>query len=493
MFANLMLRFPRIILLALTVCLAGPAASLEPMNGDLAALRYYFEQGDEASVGAEMQRLMLLFPEWTPPENVGDIFTTRGPERIDNIYRLIEQSDYAGARALIADANATFPEWAAPTEMMELLSLGESQGDFDAAVSANDATTVINIVRGVPSLLSCERINNLWELAEAHLSLGDTTAALGTYRAVVQTCTTVATLIATLEKSAAIAPSDTLAEFSDIAQAQAPGASAEIRVVEDRLRIGRQEPPRWDSGENVIDIDPMGATQGAVPVPGTAGGPAPSTQPVPRPEAPTATAAPAPAPAPAPAQVASPVQNTGRGGLSAIQAAARSGAWAQCLALSAGSTRVDIVAQRGWCAYNADRSLEAIAAFKDVAQRGNSPNMRRDATFGLLLSMLSQNMTEQAAQVAATAPLTRDQRVEVEGQILDQRGVRAYNSGEFARAVAFFAAHEALTGTTRRDLSLLRGYALLNMGDRIGARDIFERLHRQLSTAETRRALRAVN
>ena len=61
--------------------------------------------------------------------------------------------------------------------------------------------------------------------------------------------------------------------------------------------------------------------------------------------------------------------------------------------------------------------------------------MRRDASYGLLLSMLQLNMTEQAAQTAAAAPLTRTQRIEIEGQILDQRGVRAYEAGDFRRAL----------------------------------------------------------
>lgn len=176
-----------------------------------------------------------------------------------------------------------------------------------------------------------------------------------------------------------------------------------------------------------------------------------------------------------------------------MQRAAQAGDWARCLALSAGSTHPAVVYQRGWCAYNLDRPLEAMAAFETAIRRLGSAEQRRDASYGLLLSMLSLGMTEQAARFAATAPLTRQQRVTVEGQILDQRGVAAYEAGNYARAVAFFRAHAQLTGTTRRDLALLEGYALLNMGDRAGARAIFERLHRDLATPETRRALRAVD
>lgn len=487
--ADLMAHFLRSAIMIVTVTLgfAGPAASQDPTNRDLQALRYYYEQENDDSVRAELRRLMLQFPTWTPPDDVGNIFSTSGPQRIDEIYRLIEQGDHEAARALIAEANAAFPEWVPPTAMLELLSLSEAQAAFDLAVQAGDAATVISIVRGVPNLLSCERVNNAWELANAHLKSGDTNAALATYRAVLKTCNATDTLIATLEKSAAIAPLNTLSEFSDIAQGQAPSSRAEIRLTEDRLRAGRQDPPRWGNGENVIAVESPNATPYVAPVG------VPDTRPVARPERQSATPVISSAPAQVSARAVSPAPSTGGGGLSAIQSASQRGAWAECLALSAGSTRADVLAQRGWCAYNANRSLEAMDAFQEAARRGTTASTRRDATYGLLLSMLRLNMTEQAAQVAAAAPLTHSQRVEVEGQILDQRGVRAYNTGQYARAIAFFKAHEGLTGTTRRDLALLHGYALLNMGDRAGAQAVFERLHRQLSTTETRKALRSLD
>jgi hypothetical protein len=74
-----MKHFLRTATFALTVCLASPAVSQDPSGGDLAALRYYYEQENEASVRAELRRLMLQFPAWTPPANVGDIFAARAP------------------------------------------------------------------------------------------------------------------------------------------------------------------------------------------------------------------------------------------------------------------------------------------------------------------------------------------------------------------------------------------------------------------------------
>jgi thioredoxin-like negative regulator of GroEL len=471
---------------ALLAVSAAAIPAQTPTQGDLTALRYYWEQENETAVRSETRRLMLEFPDWTPPEDLGQLFATTGPGQVDEIYRLIEVGEFDAARALIAEIDARNTGWTPPPEMMEYLNLSQAQAEFDAAERTGDVATLVTIVRGVPSLLSCERVNNAWLLAEAHLALGNTTQALSVYSAVTRTCTAPETLIATLEKAAAIAPTATLAELSDTAQAQAPDAAPRIRATEDRLRAGRGEEPRWMDDEQVIalEIDAAGAPAA--------------------PPAPPANAQPdtVQAGASGPTVVATAPRATGTSGgggaatggggaVSAVQAAAERGAWAQCLSLSQGSRNLDVLFQRGWCAYNADRAMEAVSAFDEAARRAGSSEMRRDASYGLLLSMLRLNMTEQAAQIAAAAPLTRTQRIEVEGQILDQRGVRAYESGDYGRAAAFFAAHAQLTGTTRRDLALLHGYALLNSGDRAGARAIFERLHRQMATPETRQALRA--
>ncbi len=470
---------------ALLALSATAALAQTPTQGDLTALRYYWEEQNETAVRSETRRLMLEFPDWTPPEDLGQLFAQTGPGQVDEVYRLIEVGEFDDARALIAEIDAQNTDWSPPAEMMEYLNLTQAQAEFDAAERMGDVATLVNIVRGVPSLLSCERVNNAWLLGEAHLELGNTTQALSVFRAVTRTCTSPEVLIATLEKAAAVAPTDTLAELSDAAQAQAPDAAPRIRAAEDRVRAGRGEEPRWMQDEQVIALELDGAAA------------APDSQPAPAEREETSEPDTVQASASGPAVVApgtpaaAPSGGGGGGALSAVQAAAERGAWAQCLSLSQGSRNLDVLFQRGWCAYNADRAMEAVSAFDEAARRATGSEMRRDASYGLLLSMLRLNMTEQAAQIAAAAPLTRTQRIEVEGQILDQRGVRAYEAGDFGRAAAFFAAHAQLTGTTRRDLSLLHGYALLNAGDQAGARAIFERLHRQMATPETRQALRA--
>ena len=87
--------------------------------------------------------------------------------------------------------------------------------------------------------------------------------------------------------------------------------------------------------------------------------------------------------------------------------------------------------------------------------------------------------------------LTEEQRAEVESIVLDQRGVKAYRTGDYRQAIAYFDALKQLKGSLRRDLAILRAYALLNSDQRVKAKTEFKRLHSQLATAETRQGLNA--
>ena len=84
---------------------------------------------------------------------------------------------------------------------------------------------------------------------------------------------------------------------------------------------------------------------------------------------------------------------------------------------------------------------------------------------------------------------TPDQRLDIESQILDKRGVAAYNRRDYGRAIAYFNELERVTGVVRRDLALLRGYAYLNSGQKAQARAEFQKLHNQMATQASRRAL----
>jgi outer membrane protein assembly factor BamD (BamD/ComL family) len=137
--------------------------------------------------------------------------------------------------------------------------------------------------------------------------------------------------------------------------------------------------------------------------------------------------------------------------------------------------------------------MDAMADFKTVLAGRPNAQQRRDAQYGLALVYLKLGMSEPAAQLAATADFDHRQRLDIERQILDQRGVAAYKQRRFRDAIRYFDAIEQVTGSIRRDLAILRAYAYLNAGNQPRALAEFRRLNAELSTTETRRGLQAAS
>lgn len=503
------------LLLAAILSLPGTKLAAQTVTErDLQALRFYIAEGDTRSIEAELRRLRLTFPDWVPPENLDDLATPAPSEEIDRIYRQIAAEDFAAARATIAETRATFPDWTPPSEMLRLLETAEAQVSFTRAVEAGEARAAIGILQSNRELLSCDRINNAWLLADMYLTLGDAANALTTYRGIVQTCRDVEVLVPTIEKADEIASLADLESLLSAARAALPEQAGTFTALETRLRAGRGLEPRAPlPGAEAATVAAIAAqaegaamaaqAEGAVEVrvftPGdtlpqglSRQRPAPRGEPIPRLSSAAATGAAAtgaPAAGGAGPARAGGLPNTGDGRISSVRAAAARGAWTECLSLSAQPRSVDVLYERSWCAYNAKRPLEALSGFTVAAQSGLGAVVRRDARFGMMLAYLETGMTEDAARLAAVTDLTREQRIEVEARIIDQRAVRAYRLGDFASAIAHIDALERMTGVVRRDLALLRGYAFLNSGQRERARAEFERLHRGLATPETAAAL----
>lgn len=440
------------VLLLAAVQARGQTASA-PAPEELLALTFYYQQQDEASARSELQRLQILYPAWQPPEDLARLTQTGPASEIDTIYRQIGAAQFDEARASIGAAQAAYPDWTPPAEMTALLETSEGQILLDAALAEGDLAAALGLAGQRPGLLRCDRINNAWRIAETQAAAGQEAEALGTYRAVLGACVNPPDLIATLEKASAVAATDELQGLFAQVLARFPDMASELAPVQSRL-----------TGQEVAAAPATPATT----APTT---PAPATPP---PASPAATP-PAPAPQPAPQQ---PAQQQPAQQQPAQQAPAAPRA-------SGGGG----IYQQAWQSYNLDRPMEAIAQFQAALQGRLDATQRRDAHYGIALSYLKMGMSDNAASLAAATDLTRQQRVDVERQILDQRGVAAYNRRDYRRAIEFFDALQQLTGTLRRDLDVLRAYAYMNSGQRDLARREFTRLHNQLATAETRRAL----
>ncbi len=462
-----MIRFSA--LFALLLALGGPVAAQDtpaptpaqvavPGPEEFLALNVYLGQQDQAAVDAELRRLQLKYPGWQPPADLSRLSKTSPSTEIDEIYARIAAGQTEAARAQIAATEAEYAGWVPPEDMLFLIGLAEGQKALDTALDVGDAARALRIAADTSGLLRCDRVNNAWRIADLQAGEGQVAAALTTYRAVLAACTDPATITATLEKADAVADAATLAAMVDQAEARFPDRKADLDALRARLLAGHAP----------------AVPEAIAPAEKPATGPA--LRPAARPALPAASAPAAPG---------------GGGGAGSVAAAARAGDWARCLALSEGARSAAVLYERAWCAFSMDRTMEALAAFKAASAGGLNATQRRDAQYGMALAYLRMNMPDEAAAVAASTDLKPDQRLDVERQILDQRGVMAYKKRNYRKAIDYLDALEQMTGGLRRDLAILRAYAWLNAGDRVEARRQFTRLNGELSTKESRDGLKA--
>lgn len=457
--------------LVLTTLLAAtaplPVLSQTASFDDLRALRYYISQNDATATQAELRRLRAAFPDWRPPSDLNELMAPQSISGVDEaeIWRRVERKDYSGARGLIEAGRQRVPGWTPPAELLRVLEMNEAQDAFDRATLARDAVQAIAIARRAPQIMTCERINNAWLLADMYILAGQNAAALTTYRNTVQSCPSYAQMQPTLEKANAIANPTELRALFALAQQTNPPARPQLEALYTRL-----------SGGGAAPAAPAAPT-------------APAAAATPRP---AQTAAPQVAAAPSePVRGTLPLRGDGR--VAEVRRLKEQEQFARCLAASTNPRSIELLYERSWCAFSHQRPTEALVGFTEAARAGNAlgPDVRRDAMYGMALSYLSLNMTEQAASVASQVVFTDTQRRELETTVLDQRAVRAFRQGDYRQAVGYFNAIERNTGSLRRDLAILRGYAYLNSGQRSEALAEFERLHSQLATPETREALNA--
>ncbi len=466
-----------VVLLGAVHCGAAALAQATPSNDDLRALRFYAQNNEKAAVDAELRRLKLEFPDWTPPQDLNSLSQTQPTKEITDIYARLARGDIEGVRRVMQATQSRYPSWEPPADLLRQVELVEGQDAFDRAVNARNSEEALRIGKRVPALFRCDRINNAWNLAALQTASGNPARALAAYNQTVRTCTTIPDIVSTIEKAETVATDAQLNGLVEVAKQRFPAHAATFNALNARLLAGR------GAGGNAQ----VAAVAPSVVAPKKAEA-APVAQPT------AASPQVAPQRQTQVVQTSTPLSSlprTGDSRLAQARAAKESNRFADCLALSARPASMDLAYERAWCAYNLDRSLESMAYFAAAAQAGLGGTVARDAQFGLTLSMLKRGMTESAADIASRTDLTPQQRYEVEVIILDQRGVAAYNAKEYAASIEYFDALEQLQGNLRRDLALLRGYAYLNMGNRPRAREQFEILHRALATKETSAALKA--
>lgn len=468
------LRFLFMILFGTLASIADPTLAQAPADDELLALRFYIREGNEPAVNSEIRRLQLEYPDWNPPANLADFELDKPAVNTEKIYRHIEKGEYILAREAITEMSQKHPGWSPSEALLQELAISEAQTRFTTAVEDNAATSAIRIARANPNLLRCERVNNAWLLAEQYIATDQNVSALDIYRSVLRSCTDADLLVATLEKSASIASVQDLTMFSDLARQQAPRAAERITKVEARLLAGL--------GVTSPDVttQKMGADSAEK---ATA---VANTRPQSRPSGLNTTGRSSISKSPA---SSGHIASRSNASLSQIRSAANRGDWRRCLELSSDVQSGPMLSQRGWCALNVDRPMQALNDFRRAAGLAKTAPERQDSHYGMAITMLQLDMVDQAAQIASSTNFDKRQRLDIESQILDKRGVMAYNREEYKKAIAYIDEYERLTKVIRRDLAMLRGYAYLNSNQQKKAAAEFSRLNSQMSTPASRRAL----
>lgn len=427
---------------------AGPAvAAADLTETDLAALRYFLSIDDAGSVAAEIKRLQTEFPGANVEATLAQIDQKANEVDTSPIWRSIEANNFAAARALIAELQAANAGWSPPEDLVAILDANEGQAKFEAAVAAQDLQAASAVLVAFPSILTCERINNPWRLADLQVAAELRSDALATYDGILKTCSSEGFVVATLQKAKAIAEGDEMTALFASARGRSPGLATRLASLETELAP--------TPGGDVATASAPGATA-------TAPAPAPAAPASPAPRAETKVAQPAPA--------------AGGGQMSRARAAADRGDWATCLELTANSGSIDMINQRSWCAFNFGRPQEALGGFQRVAASSDGA-MARDATYGMILAYARIGQPQRAADLASRAKLTSAQRQVVNRTVMADLAQATFKAKRYRESVAYLDQLSRDSGGLDRGLAMLRGWALLKSGQKRAAREQFQRVH----------------
>jgi tetratricopeptide (TPR) repeat protein len=145
---------------------------------------------------------------------------------------------------------------------------------------------------------------------------------------------------------------------------------------------------------------------------------------------------------------------------------------------------------RAWCLYELERPTEASTLFAAARSQGRATAEIQDATYGLILATLRRGLVDDAQALIDGASLTGRQHREVQGEVLAQLGTAAHQRGDYREALRLFDARDELGAPPRRDLQLLRGFALYNLRRYREALDVFLAVDRVLSTPDSQEGVR---
>lgn len=458
-------------------------ASAQPIpETELAALRYFLSVGDAPGIEAEKARLQGAFPGASIDALLEELVVRSEEVDTSQIWQMINVDDFEGARELIERTKEGQPGWTPPENLLAVLNEREGQSRFEAAVETGELQTLMAVLNDFPDLLTCQKINNAWRLAELQAAQAMPHQAVMTYDGILASCQVPDFVVATLQKASGVADKTEMAALFERARTLNPSLQLRLASLEAELEplIGKPV---------AASTDMSGTSQLAVH--------AVETRPQPRGIPPVVQQVSAPAPAPQPVRATAAASApqaalSGGGDLTAAQAAAARKDWATCLKHAARSNSVASTSQRGWCALELGRTLEAISAFRHSAANAGNAQLRQDSDYGLILAYLKADMVREAAAHASRAKLSAQQKMTTDRQILSRLALGAFERKSYGEAITYVDRLSREAGGLDRGMAMLRGYSFLHMNRKAEARQQFAAIHRVTPGKDTQEAMALV-
>lgn len=238
-------------------------------NGiDETALRYFAGQGDTRRLEAEIARLRALYPNWTPPDEIGE---AEGDPELERMWKLYADGKYADVRGAVAQRLADDPSWVVPDDLLQRLDEAENRQRLVNASDAGQWNQVLNIATDTPTLLTCDSVDMLWRVADAFAKTGKSDRALSAYSYVLQNCSNPAERVATVQKALEVladADVDQLMRFErnnefepvrdDLARRRVNAAALDPKKTASQDDLSRLERLARDDGNDVDDAMSLG-------------------------------------------------------------------------------------------------------------------------------------------------------------------------------------------------------------------------------------------
>jgi len=211
------------------------AAKSDEKGPELNALRYYAHGRDLNRVAAEIRRIKLDYPSWTPPE---DLYADEKP-RVDEqpLWDLYLKKDYAGIDAKMAEMKEANPAWTPTHDFTDKFAHAKALATIIAKSDDKQWNDVVETATNQDGLVNCNEIDLAWRIAEGFARTGNEARATDIYGFILNSCTNAAARMGTVQKA-----SDVLTDPAKVDQLIAmgkkkpDGTNEFASIVEGRIR-----------------------------------------------------------------------------------------------------------------------------------------------------------------------------------------------------------------------------------------------------------------